>query len=110
MSKTPGPSYYQFPGGHEVRHISAHLSGFGSQMVQYVARSTRLDGDNKGDLVDDLKKTIMFAEWEIERLEALEAQAADRTEEQRTEADRVALDGFLAQRRRRGVPEEGRDL
>lgn len=64
------PGYYQFPGGHEVRHISAHLTGFGSQALQYVARSTRLDGKNKGDTVENLQKAIRFLEWEIERIKA----------------------------------------
>lgn len=64
------PSYYQFPGGHEVRHISAHLTGFGSQALQYVARSTRLDGKNKGDTVENLQKAVKFLEWEIERIKA----------------------------------------
>lgn len=64
------PGYYQFPGGHEVRHISAHLTGFGSQALQYVARSTRLDGKNKGDTVENLQKAVRFLEWEIERIKA----------------------------------------
>lgn len=62
-------SYYSFPGGVEVRQISAHLTGFGAQALQYVARSTRLDGKNKGDVVSDLRKAIDFITWEIERLQ-----------------------------------------
>lgn len=62
-------SYYDFPGGVEVRQISAHLTGFGAQALQYVARSTRLDGKNKGDVVSDLTKAIDFIRWEIERLQ-----------------------------------------
>ena len=64
------PSVYQFPSGVEVRDISAHLSSFGGQAVQYVCRSTRLDGVVKGLPVQDLKKAIQLLEWEIERLEA----------------------------------------
>lgn len=64
------PNYYQFPGGHEVRHISAHLTSYGGQAVQYVARSTRLDGNNKGDRVENLRKAVKLIEWEIERLGA----------------------------------------
>lgn len=63
------PSYYDFPGGVEVRQISAHLTGFGAQALQYVARATRLDGKNKGDVVSDLTKAIDFIRWEIERIE-----------------------------------------
>jgi len=62
-------TYYDFPGGVEVRQISAHLTGFGAQALQYVARSTRLDGKNKGDVVSDLRKAIDFITWEIERLQ-----------------------------------------
>lgn len=63
------PNYYKFPGGVEVRQISAHLTGFGAQALQYIARSTRLDGNNKGDQIENLRKSIRFIEWEIERLE-----------------------------------------
>ena len=62
------PNYYQFPDGHEVRHISAHLTSFGGQALQYVARSTRLDGINKGNLIEDLEKAQLFIGWEIDRL------------------------------------------
>lgn len=65
----PGSGYYDFPGGVEVRQISAHLTGFGAQAFQYVARATRLDGKNKGDVVSDLNKAIDFICWEIERIE-----------------------------------------
>lgn len=64
------PSVYQFPNGVEVRDISAHLSSFGGQAVQYIARATRLDGVVKGLPVQDLKKAIQLLEWEVERLEA----------------------------------------
>lgn len=63
------PDYYKFPGGIEVRQISAHLTSFGGQALQYIARSTRLDGKNKGDSVENLRKAIAFLNWEIERLE-----------------------------------------
>lgn len=64
------PNAYQFPNGVEVRHISAHLSSFGGQAVQYIARATRLDGVVKGLPVQDLKKAIQLLEWEVERLES----------------------------------------
>jgi len=63
------PNHYKFPGGVEVRQISAHLTSFGGQALQYIARATRLDGQNKGDAATDLKKAIRFIEWELERLE-----------------------------------------
>lgn len=62
------PDHYKFPGGIEVRQISAHLTSFGGQALQYIARSTRLDGKNKGDSVENLRKAIAFLNWEIERL------------------------------------------
>lgn len=70
VSYAPTPTYYDFPGGVQVRDISAHLTSFGGQALQYVARATRLDGNNKGEAVGDLRKAIDFIGWEIERLEA----------------------------------------
>lgn len=64
------PKHYQFPSGVEVRQISGYLTGFGAQALQYVARATRMDDSNKGDRIEDLRKSIKFIEWEIERLEA----------------------------------------
>lgn len=64
------PKHYQFPSGVEVRQISGYLTGFGAQALQYVARATRMDDGNKGDRIEDLRKSIKFIEWEIERLEA----------------------------------------
>lgn len=66
------PSYYDFPQGIEVRHISAHLTSFGGQALQYVARATRLDGRNKGKPIEDLTKALDFIQWEIDRLRELE--------------------------------------
>lgn len=63
------PDHYRFPGGIETRQISAHLTSLGGQALQYIARSTRLDGANKGDPVTDLRKAIRLLEWEIERIE-----------------------------------------
>ena len=64
-----GTEYYKFPNGVSVRDISSHLTGNGAQALQYVARSCRLDGNNKGDSVADIRKAIDFLNWEIERLE-----------------------------------------
>lgn len=69
----PKVSYYQFPGGVEVRQISAHLMSFPSQIMQYASRSGRVDGNCKSEYVSDkirdFEKIIDFARWEIERLE-----------------------------------------
>lgn len=64
----PDVPYYQF-GKVQVKDISQHLTSLGGQALQYVARSTRLDGNNKGEQVKDLKKAIDLIRWEIERLE-----------------------------------------
>lgn len=66
------PNVYQFPNGVEVKDISAHLTSFGGQAVQYIARATRLDGVVKGLPVQDLYKAIELLKWEAERLEALQ--------------------------------------
>lgn len=71
-SDTP---YYEFPGGVEVREISAHLASFPAQIVQYASRSGRMDGNCKSndtaDRIQDFKKILDFAQWEIDRLEGL---------------------------------------
>ncbi|WP_305781447.1 hypothetical protein [Nocardia nova] len=64
-----GPRYYLFPGGVQLKSITTHLTGNGAQAVQYITRSTRLDGNNKGELVEDLRKAAYFVQQEIERLE-----------------------------------------
>lgn len=62
------PNVYKFPKA-EVRDISAHLSSFGGQAVQYVARATRLDGLVKGNPVQDIEKAIQVLQWELERMQ-----------------------------------------
>lgn len=62
------PNVYKFPKA-EVRDISAHLTSYGGQVVQYVARSTRLDGIFKDDRVQDLEKAKLMIQWEIDRLQ-----------------------------------------
>lgn len=62
------PNVYKFPNA-EVRDISAHLTSFGGQAVQYVARATRLDGLVKGNPVQDIEKAIQVLQWELERLQ-----------------------------------------
>lgn len=62
------PDHYKFPGGAEVIDISEHLTSNGGQVVQYVARATRLDGHIKGEALEDLKKASFFLQREIDRL------------------------------------------
>jgi hypothetical protein len=64
------PDFYKFPSGAEVKDISGYLTGFASQALQYIARSSRIDGKNKGNTVEDLEKAITFLRFEIERLKS----------------------------------------
>lgn len=67
----PGcPDYYRFPHGTQVIEIARYLTSNAGQAVQYIARSSRLDGNNKGDRVGDLRKAVNMMLDEIERLEA----------------------------------------
>lgn len=69
------PAYYQF-GDVEVLDISQHLTGNAAQVVQYVCRSSRLDGNTKGEDVADLHKARDFLDREILRRELLDQEAA----------------------------------
>ncbi|WP_297552542.1 DUF3310 domain-containing protein [uncultured Corynebacterium sp.] len=62
------PEYYIFPSGTEVIDISENLSSLGGQVVQYVARSTRIDGKNKGKRVEDLRKAMTLLQRELRRV------------------------------------------
>lgn len=66
------PDHYKFPGGAEVIHISQWLTANAAQALQYVARSSRIDGRNKGDASEDIRKAITFLEFELKRLEESE--------------------------------------
>lgn len=59
--------YYKF-GDVQVLDISRHLTSNAGQALQYIARSSRLDGSNKGDTAGDLRKAIDFLEDELERV------------------------------------------
>jgi hypothetical protein len=65
------PSYYQF-GDVGVLDVSEHLTGNAAQVVQYVARSSRLDGKTKGEDLTDLYKARDFLNREILRLEKID--------------------------------------
>lgn len=62
------PNYYKFPSGAEAADIAEYLTSNGGQIVQYVARSTRIDGLKKGDSVEDLEKASKLLNREIKRL------------------------------------------
>lgn len=83
MSDNLNPNYYKFPNGAETIDISQYLSGCGSQAVQYVVRSTRIDKDLKGNPLEDLRKAIWFIGQEISRLEdAEDVEAADKARDE----------------------------
>lgn len=66
------PRYYIFPNGAEVIDISEWLTSNAAQAFQYLARSSRLDGNNKSATVEgrieDLQKAVTLSLREIERL------------------------------------------
>ena len=64
------PNYYQFPGGVQVIDITRHLTSNAGQAVQYLARSSRIDGVSKDDPLRDLYKARDMVLDEIARLEA----------------------------------------
>lgn len=80
MSDATSPKYYQF-GDVQLIAVSGKLTGCGAQAVQYVARSTRMDGSNKGKTVaaqvEDLEKAKVFIDFEIDRLRASVKQVVD---------------------------------
>lgn len=71
------PSYYVMPDGTQVISLTRWLNSNGGQAVQYIARSTRSDEVFKGSRVEDLRKSVVFIQNEIARLEWLEANSAD---------------------------------
>ena len=59
--------YYKFDNV-QVIDISRHLTSNAGQALQYIARSSRLDGNNKGDTEADLRKAIDFLRDELKRI------------------------------------------
>lgn len=64
------PDHYKFGTGVEVIDISQWLTSNAAQALQYIARSSRIDGKNKGDTVEDLRKAKVFIDFELKRLGA----------------------------------------
>ena len=69
------PEYYIFPSGVETIEVSENLTSLGGQIVQYVVRSTRIDGKNKGKRVEDLEKAEKLLQRELRRVKLEEAKA-----------------------------------
>ncbi|GAB4588697.1 hypothetical protein [Nocardia sp. IFM 10818] len=51
--------------------ISENLTPNAAQAVQYIGRSCRLDGNNKGDTLEDLNKALWFIRRELGRITEL---------------------------------------
>ena len=101
------PNYYKFPNGAETIDISQYLSGCGSQAVQYVVRSTRIDKELKGNPLEDLRKAIWFCEQEIARLEEAEDVEAAREAREEARTEGTVLDVTLIGV---GITADGLDL
>lgn len=68
MSDPVNPDHYKFSDGVELISITENLTGNGAQAVQYIARATRIDGHNKGNIREDLEKARWFIDRELKRL------------------------------------------
>lgn len=73
------PAYYLMPDGKtQVKDVAQHLTGNAAQAVQYVVRSSRLDGNNKSNdragRLQDLKKAADMIVAEVQRVAALEGE------------------------------------
>ncbi|AWB84791.1 DUF3310 domain-containing protein [Corynebacterium liangguodongii] len=70
MSDPINPDHYQgFTSGAQAIDITEHLTFNGGNAVKYLARSCRLDGHNKGDVLQDLQKAAWYVQREIERIQ-----------------------------------------
>lgn len=77
MSDAVSPKHYEF-NGVQLLSISRQLTSNGGQAVQYIARSTRTDGNNKhsdsAGHLEDLLKAQVFLNDEIDRLREAQSQ------------------------------------
>ena len=62
------PNYYVMPDGNETVGITNWLNSAGAQAVQYIVRSTRIDGVVKDNPIQDIDKAIYWLNIERERL------------------------------------------
>lgn len=63
------PEYYKFPSGVQVIEISRYLTSNAGQALGYIARSSRLDGNNKFESpVDCLRKARDLIDDELFRV------------------------------------------
>ena len=67
------PHYRGFSNGAEVLDIAENLTFNAGNAVKYLARSCRVDGQNKGEIMQDLNKARKYVNREIERLQRLDS-------------------------------------
>lgn len=71
-STATSPSYYQYPGGIQMRDITRWHTGNGAQAIQYIGRATRFDlvtkSHSEEGRIEDIDKAINFLEDEKKRL------------------------------------------
>ena len=64
------PNHYKgMSNGAEVIDITENLTFNAGNAVKYLARACRLDGQNKGNVTEDLRKAMWYVRRELERLE-----------------------------------------
>lgn len=63
------PHYQGFSNGAEVIDIVENLTFNTGNAIKYLARAGRIDGTNKGEVMQDLYKARKYVAREIERLE-----------------------------------------
>lgn len=72
VSTATSPSYYEYPGGVQMRDITRWHTSNGGQAIQYVGRATRFDLKSKYQSeegrIEDIDKAINFLEDEKKRL------------------------------------------
>lgn len=65
------PNHYQgFSNGAEVIDITENLTFSAGNAVKYLSRAGRIDGQNKGAILEDLRKAAWYVAREIDRIEA----------------------------------------
>lgn len=69
MSDAINPGHYQgFSNGAQVIDITENLTFNCGSAVKYLSRAGRVDGNNKGEILEDLKKAAWYVEREINRI------------------------------------------
>lgn len=70
MSDPVNPNHYKgFSNEAEVIDITENLTFNCGNAVKYLSRAGRIDGNNKGEIREDLEKAIWYARRELFRIE-----------------------------------------